>query len=29
MEAMEKPKPDDDGAQEKTIILISSLLAWD
>lgn len=26
---MEKPRPDDDNTQEKTIILISSLLAWD
>lgn len=29
LEAMEKPRPDDDNTQEKTIILISSLLAWD
>ena len=26
---MNKPRPDDDPGQEKTIILISSLLAWD
>ena len=29
LEAMEKPRADDDAAQEKIIILISSLLAWD
>lgn len=26
---MNKPRPDDDPGQEKIIILISSLLAWD
>ena len=29
LDAMNKPRPDDDASQEKTIILISSLLAWD
>ena len=29
LDAMNKPRPDDDPSQEKTIILISSLLAWD
>ena len=29
LDAMKKPRPDDDPGQEKTIILISSLLAWD
>lgn len=29
LDAMEKPRLDDDPAQEKIIILISSLLAWD
>ena len=29
LDAMTKPRPDDDASQEKTIILISSLLAWD
>ena len=29
LDAMNKPRPDDDPGQEKTIILISSLLAWD
>ena len=29
LDAMYKPRVDDDPAQEKIIILISSLLAWD
>ena len=29
LDAMNKPRPDDDPGQEKIIILISSLLAWD
>ena len=29
LDAMYKPRPDDDPGQEKIIILISSLLAWD
>ena len=29
LDAMHKPRPDDDPGQEKIIILISSLLAWD
>ena len=29
LDAMSKPKVDDDPEQEKIIILISSLLAWD
>jgi hypothetical protein len=29
LDAMNKPRVDDDPAQEKILILISSLLAWD